>query len=76
LTYYVGGLLFAAAGELAELFGGGEGRDGENSRPVPVQVQVPAGNGAVAAWPAGYFDQTAGALAGEEFLRPHQGELP
>jgi hypothetical protein len=27
-------------------------------------------------WPAGYFEQTAGALAGEEFERPPQGELP
>lgn len=28
------------------------------------------------AWPASYFEQTAGALAGEEFERPSQGELP
>ncbi len=27
-------------------------------------------------WPDGYFEQTAGALAGEEFERPPQGELP
>jgi hypothetical protein len=27
-------------------------------------------------WPAGYFDTTAGALAGEDFERPAQGELP
>jgi len=27
-------------------------------------------------WPAGYFEKTAGALAGEDFLRPSQGELP
>ena len=27
-------------------------------------------------WPAGYFDQTAGALSGEDFERPPQGELP
>ena len=27
-------------------------------------------------WPVGYFDQTAGALAGEEFHRPEQGEVP
>lgn len=27
-------------------------------------------------WPAGYFEKTAGALAGEEFERPPQGELP
>jgi hypothetical protein len=28
------------------------------------------------AWPSGYFEQTAGALVGEEFERPPQGELP
>ena len=27
-------------------------------------------------WPVGYFEQTAGALAGEGFERPPQGELP
>jgi hypothetical protein len=27
-------------------------------------------------WPAGYFDQTAGALSGEDFERPRQGDLP
>jgi hypothetical protein len=27
-------------------------------------------------WPDGYFEQTAGALAGEEIQRPPQGELP
>ena len=27
-------------------------------------------------WPDGYFDETAGALAGEKFHRPEQGELP
>lgn len=27
-------------------------------------------------WPASYFDQTAGALAGEDFDQPEQGELP
>lgn len=29
-----------------------------------------------AAWPEGYFEQTAGALQGEHFERPPQGELP
>ena len=28
------------------------------------------------AWPAGYFDETAGAFAGEKFERPPQGETP
>ena len=27
-------------------------------------------------WPADYFEQTAGAMEGEEFERPPQGELP
>ena len=27
-------------------------------------------------WPAGYFEQTVGALAGEKFERPTQGDLP
>ena len=28
------------------------------------------------AWPDGYFEQTAGSLAGEDFERAPQGELP
>ena len=31
---------------------------------------------AASGWPDGYFEQTAGALAGEEFERPPQGDLP
>jgi hypothetical protein len=27
-------------------------------------------------WPPNYFDQTAGALEGEDFQRPAQGDLP
>ena len=27
-------------------------------------------------WPAGYFERTAGALSGEDFERPPQGEMP
>jgi len=27
-------------------------------------------------WPEAYFEQTAGALAGEDFERPSQGRLP
>jgi len=30
----------------------------------------------IARWPSGYFEQTAGALAGEKFERPAQGNLP
>jgi mRNA-degrading endonuclease toxin of MazEF toxin-antitoxin module len=37
------------------------------------QVQMGA---AASVWPEGYFEQTAGALAGEEFERPPQGDLP
>ena len=29
-----------------------------------------------ATWPSDYFEQTAGALAGEQFDRPSQGDLP
>lgn len=28
------------------------------------------------AWPKNYFNDTAGALAGEDFERPSQGDLP
>lgn len=34
----------------------------------------PEGGGA--SWPTGYFEQTAGALAGEEFERPFQPGFP
>ncbi len=27
-------------------------------------------------WPVGYFEQTSGALTGEQLERPTQGELP
>ena len=27
-------------------------------------------------WPPGYFERTSGALSGEEFERPPQGDLP
>jgi hypothetical protein len=27
-------------------------------------------------WPPGYFERTAGALVGEEYERPLQGDLP
>lgn len=29
-----------------------------------------------AGWPDGYFEMTAGSLAGEDFERPAQGSLP
>ena len=31
---------------------------------------------AINRWPDGYFERTAGALAGEEFERPKQGNQP
>ena len=38
---------------------------------VEAEPIIPAGQG----WPPGYFERTAGALAGEPFERPPQGEL-
>ncbi|NOY43519.1 MAG: hypothetical protein GXP26_16995 [Planctomycetes bacterium] len=32
--------------------------------------------GSSSGWPARYFEQTSGALAGEDFQRPPQGKLP
>lgn len=32
--------------------------------------------GPSAAWPTGYFEQTAGVLTGQDFERPPQGDLP
>lgn len=32
--------------------------------------------GQLATWPPGYFEQTAGVLAGEDFERPPQGNFP
>lgn len=40
------------------------------------QVQLEEQGNGPSEWPAGYFEDTAGALAGEEFERPAQGELP
>lgn len=35
-----------------------------------------ASRGASGGWPDGYFARTSGALAGEEFERPQQGDVP
>jgi len=50
---------------------------------LPQNVHLPDGQsvsvqpiGQPVDWPDGYFEQTAGALAGEEFERAEQGELP
>ena len=39
-------------------------------------VEQEDGGGSASNWPVSYFEQTAGALAGDEFERPPQGELP
>ena len=40
------------------------------------QVQQEETPDSAPGWPTGYFETTAGALAGEEFERPPQGECP
>lgn len=51
-------------------------RDGQDVTVQPVGVTEKAETTTPPDWPDGYFEQTAGALAGEEFDRPPQGELP
>jgi predicted DNA-binding antitoxin AbrB/MazE fold protein len=41
-----------------------------------VILVVPSSGALVEKWPAGYFEQTSGSLAGEQFERPAQGDLP
>ena len=41
-----------------------------------VTVEQDATRQQLSDWPVGYFEETAGKLAGEEFQRPEQGELP
>jgi hypothetical protein len=53
--------------------------EGTRAEVTPLPQQTPSSvdaNGGLTAWPAGYFEQTAGALAGEDFERPPQGKLP
>jgi hypothetical protein len=52
--------------------------DGTRAQVIPLpQVALSNGVGAPTnTWPPNYFEQTAGALAGEGFERPPQGELP
>jgi hypothetical protein len=53
--------------------------DGTRAEVIPVvPPTVPLSDSAArsATWPLGYFDQTAGALASEDFERPPQGDLP
>lgn len=50
--------------------------DGQDVTVQPVDVAQKAEASSANGWPDGYFEQTAGAFAGEEFERPPQGELP
>jgi hypothetical protein len=52
--------------------------DGTRAEVIPIPnslTPAPEASGQSNSWPAGYFERTAGALAGEEFERPPQGEL-
>ena len=64
----------------AEVLPNGTIRLPQNVQLVPGQAEVtveqdPMGK-QCSDWPVGYFDETAGKLAGEEFERPEQGDLP
>ena len=50
--------------------------DGQDVTVQPVDGAQKSETSSAHGWPDGYFEQTAGALAGEEFERPPQGELP
>jgi hypothetical protein len=41
-----------------------------------VRLELPEQGQAFSQWPIGYFERTAGALAGELLERPTQGEVP
>ena len=45
-------------------------------REVLASFERDAASGSPSDWPAGYFEQTAGALAGQTFERAPQGEMP
>ena len=51
-------------------------RTARGAEVTPIPQTVPSPTVPASVWPAGYFEQTAGALAGEDFERPPQGELP
>jgi predicted DNA-binding antitoxin AbrB/MazE fold protein len=46
--------------------------DGTRAEVIPIAGAKTAEH--LTAWPPDYFEQTAGAFAGEEFERPSQGE--
>ena len=60
--------------------------DGTRAEVIPLPPTAPASVSSTASsstssaqppiWPPNYFDQTAGALAGEDFERPPQGDVP
>lgn len=50
--------------------------DWPDGTPVQITPLVSADQATSNGWPEGYFERIAGALAGEEFERPPQGELP
>jgi hypothetical protein len=53
--------------------------EGTRAEVIPLDRPTSAsGDGidGLSAWPAGYFEQTAGALAGEDMERPPQGNVP
>lgn len=41
-----------------------------------VRLDLGGASESVGQWPVGYFERTAGALAGERIERPAQGEMP
>jgi hypothetical protein len=55
--------------------------DGTRAEVIPLSPTAPASVSLAEAaqpptWPPNYFDQTAGALASEDFERPPQGDVP
>ena len=53
--------------------------DGTRAEVIPsssASPSLPDNSANPAAWPPGYFEDTAGALVGDEFERPPQGDLP
>jgi hypothetical protein len=50
--------------------------EGTRAEVTPLHQPTPLAPNSPVKWPANYFEQTAGALAGEDFERPPQGSLP
>ena len=50
--------------------------EGRRAEVIPLPRETPSSsdpNGGLTIWPSGYFEQTASALAGDDFERPSQG---